>query len=356
MPAIWLIDAYRAGERGQVRALAQTLAELPGWSLEVLQLEYRQAVVWPHVLGAASLAGIRSHAAKQMAPPWPDLVITCGVRNEPVCRWLQRQSGGRTRYVHVGRPWGPLDSFDLVVTTPQYRVPDRPNVLNNVLTLHRVDAVRLARAAQRFAPRFSDLSPPYITVNVGGNSGPYTLGPRAGARLGREVSRLAEERGASLLVSTSARTPVEATDALAAALRVPHRLYRWQADDPDNPYLGMLALADEIVVSADSIAMLSEACATGKPVYMFDLGGMRPDVAVDRDARTGASLYAFLMRYCWQRLSRDISLVHTALQEAGLAAWLGDPPAPGQGRSDLDAAVASVLALVGETGAPFDVQ
>ena len=131
MPVIWLIDAYRAGERGQVRALVEAL----GWPCETKVLDYRRHVFLPHVLGQSTLRGIRAESAAQLSPPWPDLVISCGVRNEPVCRWICEQSGGRTRYVHVGRPWAVLDSFDLVITTPQYRVPPRSNVLNNTLTI-----------------------------------------------------------------------------------------------------------------------------------------------------------------------------------------------------------------------------
>ncbi|KAF9156387.1 hypothetical protein BG015_005596 [Linnemannia schmuckeri] len=41
--------------------------------------------------------------------------------------------------------------------------------------------------------------------------------------------------------------------------------------DERNPYEAMLALADKIVVTADSIAMTNDALATGKPVYI--LGG-----------------------------------------------------------------------------------
>ena len=40
MPVVWLIDAYRAGERGQVRALVEAL----GWPSETRQLSYRQCV------------------------------------------------------------------------------------------------------------------------------------------------------------------------------------------------------------------------------------------------------------------------------------------------------------------------
>ena len=66
----------------------------------------------PHVLGQATLRGITADSAATLRPPWPDLVISCGVRNEPVCRWIRAQSGGHTRYVHVGRPWASLDSFE----------------------------------------------------------------------------------------------------------------------------------------------------------------------------------------------------------------------------------------------------
>jgi mitochondrial fission protein ELM1 len=347
MPAIWLIDAYRAGERGQVRALVDAL----GYPCETKALAYCKAVFWPHVAGAASIAGVTRESAAQLRPPWPDLVITCGVRNEPVCRWIREQSGGRTRYVHVGRPWGPLDSFDLVVTTPQYRVPDRPNVVNNTLTLHSVNAASLAAARDAWAATFAGLPRPCFAVVVGGDSGPFTFGPKAAARLAREASQLARAQGGSLLVTTSARTRDSAVRALQDNLDVPHYFYRWQPGAEANPYMGILAWADRLVVTADSIAMLSEACATGKPVTMFDLGGMRHGSAgVDRDVRLGASLYALLMRFFWHRLSRDITLVHDRLRESGYAVWMHEVQASARvpGETDLQRAVGEVRKLLGE--------
>ncbi len=349
MPVIWLIDAYRAGERGQVRALAEAVAASLGWPLRRIALDYRSHVVLPHVIGAASIAGLTSASRTQLTEPWPDLVITCGVRNEPVCRWIREQSGGRTRYLHLGRPWASLDSFDMVVTTPQYRVPDRPNVVNNQLTLHSLDGKRLQAAAERWAPEFAALPQPYITVNIGGNSGPFTFGPRAARRLAREASALARELGGSLLVSTSSRTPAGAAAVLEQAIDVPCNVYRWRPEDPDNPYLGMLALAERVVVTGDSIAMLSEACATGKPVSIFDLGGMRPGARVARDFRWGGLLYGWLMRWCWQRLSRDITLVHKQLVSSQRVNWLGEaaPAEPGQPVNDLDRAVSATRDLLG---------
>src|SRR5262249_38386683 len=41
----------------------------------------------------------------------------------------------------------------------------------------------------------------------------------------------------------------------------------------ENPYLGLLALADSILVTRDSVSMTSEAVFTGKPVHVIDLDG-----------------------------------------------------------------------------------
>lgn len=373
MPAIWLIDAYRAGERRQVRALAEAASQRLGWPCRTLQLGYRQPVFWPHLLRRASLAGVRRADRQQLSAPWPDLVISTGVRNEPVGRWLRQASGGHTRYVHVGRPWGRLQDFDLLVTTPQYRVPEHLTVLHNALTLHDLSAAQLTRSASGWAPRFAHLPRPWIAVLVGGNSGPYTLGLQAATQLLDQALTAASHRGGSLLVATSARTAPAVNAALRrrladAAPACPHTLYCW-GDAGDNPYPGMLALADAFVVSADSIAMLSETCATGRPVFMFDTGGMRRDAArhapgaealpaqTPRDWRLGGSLFAQLMRWCPDAWSRDISLIHRALEDSGRARWLDTaglaevraslvrPGAPGA--PDMQRALARIVALVG---------
>jgi mitochondrial fission protein ELM1 len=363
MPVAWIIAPYRAGERKQVRALGTALQERLGVDVREITLAYRLWAVWPHLLAQASLAGIRSRSRQHLQAPWPDLVITCGVRNEPVARWLRRASGGRTRYVHVGRPWGPLDGFDLLITTPQYRVPEHPRVLNNDLTLHAVEPGQLAAAADSWRAVFESLPAPRLAVLAGGDSGPFTFGPVAARRLADAAAQWVRESAGSLLVSTSARTSPAAGHALRQALEsrpeLQGRLYFYcyadaQGDSealPANPYLGMLALADAFLVTADSIGMLSELTATGRPIHLFDLGGMRDTAAsrsLPRDPRLGALLFRWLMAYFPARLSRDITRVHQALIAHGLASWDDAPPgartaAPS---ADLERAVERVAALL----------
>jgi mitochondrial fission protein ELM1 len=345
LPRVWVVTGYRAGERAQVLALAEAL----GWPFEVKELDYRPSAARISLFRGSSLAGFRMDRSSPLAPPWPGLVITAGMRNEPACRWIREQSAGRTRIVHIGRPWARLEQFDLVITTPQYRLPERANVLHNNLTLHRVTVARLQAEARRWESRLASLPRPRIAVIAGGNSGPTTFGPRAAARLARQASAMARAQGGSLLVTTSARTAPSAVEALSAGIEAPVDFYRWRRNDDDNPYFGYLALADAIIVTADSISMLTEACATGKPVYMFDAD--RPLTASgragNRDFRLSGILYRWLMRWGPSRLSRDIGLVHRRLLERRHAVWLGEafPDGVPPPLRDLERALARVRAL-----------
>lgn len=349
-PRVWVVTGYRAGERAQVLALAEAL----GWHCEIKDVDYRRVAALLSLVHARTRQGLDRAGSAKLRPPWPDIVISAGMRNEPVCRWIRKQSGERTRLVHIGRPWMSLEQLDLVITTPQYRVPERPNVLQNSLTMHAVTLERLQAEARRWAGRFSALPRPWYAVIVGGHSGPYTFGRKAARRLAAQATDLANAHGGALLVTTSARTSPAAIQELVRRIQAPAHFYHWQPNDLNNPYYAYLALADELIVTADSISMLSEACATRKPVHMFDLGTGRQAMhrqagTGDNDLRFSALLYRLLMRWGPRRLSRDISLVHAQLIREGRAHWLGEPAAARSALplQDVDRAVARVRALAG---------
>ena len=166
---------------------------------------------------------------------------------------------------------------------------------------------------------------------------------------------MARELGGSLLISTSARTLPAATDALAGVLDCPHFLYRWTPADRANPYFTILSLASELIVTSDSVAMLSDAAATGLPLHIFDLDPDHREPApgadsVGRDFRLSAALYGLLMRYGHQRLTRDLTLFHDRLVDSGRARWLGSAGAPCRqvdALPDVEHAVDRVRAILG---------
>src|SRR5262249_47728263 len=155
---------------------------------------------------------------------------------------------------------------------------------------------------------------------VGGPSGPYGFDAAAAARLGHAASALAGD--GALLVATSARTPALVADALAAAISVPSHFFRWTSGPAANPFLGYLALPDQLIVTADSISMLAEACATGKPVRLFDIESGRQSMRLSpgwlgRDLNS--TLWRLLLRAGPVKWSRDLTIVHRRLVASGRA-------------------------------------
>ena len=327
---IWLLLGARAGDRAQVEALGAAVARELGWSCETKRIVANGLFRIPNLLLDSTLLSVDRDASSSLTAPWPDLVIAAGRRTVPAARWIRRQSGGRTRLVHVGRPWAPLGWFDLVATTAQYGLPERPNVLRNTLPLSPLDPTRLAEAAARWEPRFAALPRPWIGILVGGEARPYRLDPGAAARLAAAANRIAGGAGGSLLVATSPRTPAAAAATLEGALAAPHLFHRWQAG-ADNPYPAILALADRFLVSGDSASMLAEACAAGAargaPVRIFELPE-RPDwrlrlaTALRRLAGQGGKLsaaYRLLVALGLLTSTRDMKAFHAALIARGLA-------------------------------------
>jgi hypothetical protein len=206
----------------------------------------------------------------KLEPPWPDLVIAAGRRSAPIARWIRRRSGGRTRLVHIGRPWAPTGWFDLIITTPQYGMRWRPNVLVNAAPLHAMTPERLASAARQWEPRLAHLPRPWTVLLIGGPSGSFRFGPPELRALTERSVAEVRESGGSLLVTTSGRTPDFVGPALEPSLvGVPHNLFLWSRNGAENPYFGYLALADRFIVTGDSVSMMTEATATGRPVAIY---------------------------------------------------------------------------------------
>lgn len=319
---VWCLLGKKAGDNTQVRALATALGALMDVVIEEKHIVARPWELLTHLALKVTLAGIDTAESSPLAAPWPDLVITAGRRNEPVARWIQQQAGGTTRLVHLGRPWAPLDCWDLIVTTPQYFLPQQANILHNTLPLHSVQPEQRAAAAAHWQPRWQHLPRPWIAVLVGGDSGRYVLTPGKGARLGVLASQLAGASGGSLLVTDSPRTPADAVSALQAHVAAPHFVHRC-AQSQDNPYQGMLALADVFIVTGESMSMLAEAADTGRGLFIFDPGdGATPWWQLPHAWRYKPLSFRAAMAFGPQRMRRDIGRIQGALVASGRARWL----------------------------------
>jgi mitochondrial fission protein ELM1 len=250
--------------RTQARGLAQAVADVvveqtaPG---EGLTLELLGLTASPRL-------------AEAFAPPWPDVLVTCGRRSVPFAVALKRASGGRIVAVHIQDPRRFRKAFDLIIAMDHDRLEPGPSVIKVATALHDVTAEGLAQAADAWRDRFAPLGRPLVGVAIGGDlrGRPFSLDD--GRRLLAGLQRLRREAGAGLAITPSRRTPTAVRALLAGAFADDPRVFLWDLEGA-NPYRGILALADRLVVTTDSVSMVSEAIATGHPVELLDLGFRR---------------------------------------------------------------------------------
>ncbi|QEX19362.1 hypothetical protein FRZ44_46750 [Hypericibacter terrae] len=329
-PRVWTLIHKRCGDNEQTLALAEALR----WPFTAIELDTpkangRRLGEWRRAWhGVGSAPGSRLER--------PDLVICCGCDAEDFARSIRKAAGvGNTHLVYIGRPRARFAEFSLVISTPQYALPARPNVVELDLPLHRARPDRIAAALKIWTPRFAHLPHPRIALLIGGSTGPFALDAPAAARLARRASARARATGGSLLVTTSHRTQSWAITALLDTLDAPAHIHRWSRHVAENPYLAYLGLADEIIVTGDSMSMIAEAAATGKPLHLFDLGegayAMREDAPIGRQLWLRPQLLARMLHFKMVEAlmppdrRRDIRRILGNVVASGRAAWLGDP-------------------------------
>lgn len=336
-PTLWILSRGRKGDLDQMLVLARAA----GWPFEVKRLSFRgpELPVLSPVLLRRRESGL--------TPPWPDVVLCAEASASVIALEIRRKAKGRTRAVCIGRPAGSARGFDLVITTAQYRIPAAPNVVEI--------SMPLAAAAQ---PLGGVMPEGPVTLLAGGPAFPDRLDAAVAARLASDAMAYAIGKNRILSVLTSPRTPDPVIAALEQSVAPPHRLAVFGSGE--NRYREALAEASELVVTSDSVSMLSDALASGKPVSVYPLPQSR-----NVKWRIGEWLYRNAVEepsapFAPVRWLFDTGLIEAAADRRRLLArlvagkrltWFGEgllPPQPEAMQADLETAVRSLRGLTGQ--------
>lgn len=307
---VWALLGAHTGDNHQIIALAEAL----GVPFEVKQLTYNR---WRHFgprwLGRSLISLKKISRDLVLGERPPDLTISAGHRSVAIVQALRKRSGGRTRSIHIGFPRISSRNFDLVISTPQYPGPDHPNLLRVPCALTRFASGVPADSTDE---GLGALPRPRRLLVVGGPALYWNLNQ---AKLREAISVMladAASDGGSVLVATSPRTPAKLTQLIEAQIArsaVPVLLAR----PGQRPlYADLLAAADTIRVTADSVSMISDAIWMGKAIGLVQIketGRGRALTALSDRLRPGQYLYPQDLRFFWR-----------ALAEIGI----GEVPAP----------------------------
>jgi uncharacterized protein len=263
-PQCWILSDGTAGMEAQALGLADAM----GLDPTIKSINPRRALRALPWLGR--LPGVTAAAGGDpIEPPYPKIAITCGRRHAGASIALKRLSRGKTYTIHIQDPRLSPSLFDSLIV-PDHDPTRGPNVITTTGSLNRINDALLASEARLVADRIAHLPKPLIAVNLGGDTQQYTVDQVLAGRVANALEELAASRGGGLMITTSRRTGADLLAAIEPLARRDNAVV-WTGEG-HNPYLGFLGLAEAIIVTADSINMVSEACSTGKPVHILALG------------------------------------------------------------------------------------
>lgn len=253
---IWAVSDGRAGNVAMAMGLAERVAGLIGGDVIQRDLQVNGGYAWL----AARLPFLPSRL--QMATfRQPDIVVGAGRRVAPAVAGM-RQTGAKV--VQILDPQMSLRRFDLVVA-PEHDGLSAPNVISTLGSVGRITSALLAEARTVWMPRFAHLPRPLMAVLIGGDTKRKKTSQADWQQMAAKLAVLSPDVG--MIITTSRRTGESGAACLRANL--PEAMI-WDGEG-ENPYFGMLACADAILVTDDSVNMASEAAATGKPLAIYPL-------------------------------------------------------------------------------------
>lgn len=309
---VWALLGPHRGDNNQVLALAEAL----GFPFEEKWLRYNELRrLQPGLLGA-TLKSVAADARAQLEGEPPDLTISTGHRSVPVVRALRKRSKGNMLAVHLGYPRISPRHFDLVVPTPEYPVPDAANVIRIPFALspHRAREVDPEDRAI-----LMDLPAPRRLFLIGGPTLYWQLSEKRTLRAVRRLLRIAGWAGGSVLAVGSPRTPPELLAEVGRTLEESSTPTLFPPTEGPPSYAALIETADEIYVTADSVAMVADAVNTGKPVGI---------VRIDR-SRLGRATMALAdrLRPGKRLFPRDLRFFWASLDEHGFGGTIDEPRA-----------------------------
>ena len=266
-PRCWILTDGKIGKINQCRGLAEALGYGDSAIAEkVIAPRFPWSILPPRWWLRPLAAG----RGTPLTPPWPELIICCGRPAVAPAAAIRQRARGASVVVAVQEPKLPNASFDLIITAFHDRLGGA-GVLQTTGAMNRIRETSLQQGRRDFAPAFANLPRPLVGIALGGANRRMKIHPERIEALVADCRKMLA-RGYGLVVTPSRRSPERLVAAMAqlAAEFGEDKIIVWNGLGA-NPYFGILALADYLLVTDDSVSMISEAATTGKPLYLLEL-------------------------------------------------------------------------------------
>ncbi len=259
-----------------------------------------------------------------------DFVISAGSAVAPVNRILSLDNAAKS--VVVMDPVLPSASrFDLAIIPEHDHPSSTPHIVTTAGAPHPLTEERVAFETSRLSGKIGKIKGRVLGLLFGGET--------AGVRWSREdilamvegITEEAKKGNFEFLVSTSRRTSKETEALFESSWKEEPRcklLVLANRENPEGVVPGILGLSDLVVVTGESVSMISEASSIAERVLVFLPGDWKKDSKRDETllrlsksgqvVLTGPAQFRELLRKTFQTKGRGLKLNDSLRIEKGL--------------------------------------
>lgn len=231
---------------------------------------------------------LTSETYDKLMKTYSDFVVSCGSAAAPVNIYMTKENNAKNVIVMKPDIFMGLKKFDLAMIPQHDMPPKRKNVITTMLAPNPVSCEKLRSDGEKLKGLARIEKETVVGMLIGGDSPKFSLTKENVDNAIDNVLRFCERVDAEILVTTSRRTSPEIEKVIRQRLGPDKRsklIVIANEKNYDYAVGGILDLSSILVVSGESISMVSEAISSGKRVAVF-----KPD---KKDARVSKHEKAF---------------------------------------------------------------
>ena len=290
---ILVLNDGKAGHLNQSLAVAKEIAHAratQGYALSdtkivIADVKFKSGLRRTMLSFCAAFAGWRCHGCMRcmkfclerdsydtLMKTYSDFVISCGSSLAGANIFMSKENNAKNIVIMKPNIINGFRKFNLAIV-PRHDGPPRfKNVVETVATPNLVDDEALKRDGEALRKRIPNCADGSIGVFIGGDNPEYLLTKEHIASVMDGVCKFADSHNMDILLTTSRRTSSEVEKIMKDKLKNNKRcklLVIANENNFDGAVNGMLALSKIVVVSGESISMVSEAISSARHVVVF---------------------------------------------------------------------------------------
>ena len=197
------------------------------------------------------------------------VIISCGRKSVISSIALKKRFGKEIFNIHIQNPNVSLKHFDIVIS-PEHDNLKGDNVITNKGAIHYLSKKEISQNLKYL--KLEKEKKQIVAFIIGGPNKYFSYSEDQVHYIFNKVKTLFTPDKFKIIIIPSYRTPENVIKKAFNTFSFNHLVVK---EVDKKAYLSGLALADFIVVTGDSISMISEAAVTGKPIYIAMMKSMR---------------------------------------------------------------------------------